>query len=88
MSVQEELQREEIRKLRDQVKNLSQKVVDLQRYNLDQDVERGLQIEHENCERIEAIRHEQFEIQMKIDELEMKENQVKEELGLMEIDKN
>lgn len=88
MSVQEELQREEIRKLRDQVKNLSQKVVDLQRYNLDQDVERGLQIEHENYERIEAIRHEQFEIQMKIDELEMKENQVKEELGLMEIDKN
>lgn len=88
MSVQEELQREEIRKLRDQVKNLSQKVVDLQRYNLDQDVERGLQIEHENNERIEAIRHEQFEIQMKIDELEMKENQVKEELGLMEIDKN
>ncbi|KAK8849867.1 hypothetical protein M9Y10_018453 [Tritrichomonas musculus] len=88
MSVQEELQREEIRKLRDQVKNLSQKVVDLQRYNLDQDVERGLQIEHENNERIEAIRHEQFQIQMKIDELEMKENQVKEELGLMEIDKN
>ena len=86
MSVQEQLQREEISKLRDQVKNLEQKVVDLQKYNLDQDVERGLQIEHENFEKIEAIRHEQFEIQTKIDELEMKEAQVKEQLDLFEID--
>ena len=89
MSVQEQLQRDEINKLREIVKSLEQKVVDLQKYNLDQDVERELQKEHENFEKIEAIRHEQFEIQMKIDELEMKERQVKGDLDqLEENDKN
>ena len=86
MSVEQQLQKDEINKLRAQVKSLEQKVVDMQKYNLDQDAERGIQIEHDNNVRIEAIRHEQFEIQLKIAELEMKEGQVKEELGLIEND--
>lgn len=88
MSIEQQLQKEEINKLREQVKNLEQKVVNLQNYNLHQDAERGREIEHENNEKFEAIRHEQFEIQMKLDELEMKENQVKEEIGYLETTEN